>query len=86
MPHKSKDIFIADNVSLASLNNDTNLCKKDSDYIMCREKMQELKVVNDIVERIVSLIQSFNLILIKKESQKQYLLQIVENTQKITPS
>jgi hypothetical protein len=38
-----------------------------------------VKVVNDLAERAVALIQEFNSSLTRNEEQKQYLLQVVED-------
>jgi len=44
-----------------------------------------LHVVNDTAERAVSLIEDYNAILTKKETQKQYLLQIVKQHREHLP-
>ena len=51
-----------------------------------REKVQWLKVVNDLAERGVGLIQAFNHVRTKQEDQKQYLLHIEEEHRKQFPS
>jgi hypothetical protein len=48
------------------------------DYKLGKHRVQKLKVVNDVAERGVSLVQSFNSILTNQEEQKQCLLQVVE--------
>lgn len=41
--------------------------------------VESIKVVNDLAERGVALIQEFNCSLTRNEEQKQYLLQVVED-------
>jgi len=47
--------------------------------------VRNLLVVTDMAERAVSLIEDYNAILTKKETQKQYLLQIVKQHRKHLP-
>lgn len=46
----------------------------------------DLKVVNDVAERGVALIQRYNDCLTRDEEQKQYLLQVVQNHRKMYPN
>jgi len=43
-----------------------------------KEIARSVKVVNDLAERGVALVQEFNSSLTRNEEQKQYLLQVVE--------
>ena len=49
------------------------------DYKAALETVSQLKVVNDCAERGVALIEEYNSIITRKEKQKQYLLQIVQD-------
>ena len=51
-------------------------------YQRRKQVAKSLKVVNDVAERGVALIQNFNGPLTKHEEQKQYLLQVVEDHRK----
>ena len=42
---------------------------------------RSIKVVNDLAERGVALIEEFNCSITRDEEQKQFLLQVVENHQ-----
>lgn len=53
--------------------------ESDEEYIQLRKRIQELKIFNDTTERRITLIQFFNLVLLKHEDQKQYLTQVVKN-------
>ena len=48
------------------------------DYQAANSVVHKLQLVNDIAERGVSLMQTYNGILTKNEDQKQYILQVVE--------
>ncbi|KYM96042.1 hypothetical protein ALC62_13306, partial [Cyphomyrmex costatus] len=47
---------------------------------------KDLKVVNDVAERGVALIEEYNNLLTKNEEQKQYLLQVVKNHRQLYPN
>jgi hypothetical protein len=51
----------------------------DESYKMCQDIIKTVKVVNDLAERGVALIQEFNSSITRNEEQKQFLLQIVED-------
>jgi hypothetical protein len=53
------------------------------EYIDGCEKIKKLKVVNDATERGIVLMTYFNGTHTNQEDQQQYLLQVVENTNKI---
>lgn len=61
------------------------LWEHDQSFKKCRLAFEDLKVVNDIAERGVALIEEFNHSLTKNEEQKQFLLQVVKNHQKQFP-
>ncbi|KAG0721650.1 hypothetical protein GWK47_046059 [Chionoecetes opilio] len=52
--------------------------QEEESYVEACRRIEGLRVVNDIAERGVALIQSFNLRLTKDEEQRQFLLQVVE--------
>jgi hypothetical protein len=52
------------------------------EYQESKRLVQSLKVVNDLAERGVALIQEFNSSLTRNEEQKHYLLQVVEDQRK----
>ena len=52
------------------------------EYQESKRLVLSLKVINDLAERGVALIQEFNSSLTRNEEQKQYLLQVVENHRK----
>ena len=64
------------------LQRDPNEWKHDEQYIRNKEIAQSFKVVNDLAERGVALVQEFNSSLTRNEEQKQYLLQVVEDHRK----
>ena len=50
------------------------------------EKLQKTVVVNDVAERGVKLTQEYNNILTKDETEKQFVLQIVNENHKNYPA
>lgn len=58
----------------------------DETFENCRTVFKQLKVVNDIAERGVALIEKYNDSLTKNEEQKQYLLQIVASHRQKYPN
>ena len=65
-------------ISSDFLTKDPELWADDDDYKKGLEIVTHLKIVNDNAERGVALIQEYNTIMTRKESQKQYLLQVVQ--------
>ena len=57
-------------------------CEEDESYEQALDVSKRLAVINDRVERVVTLIQDFNKKLIKDKDQLQFLLQIVWNHQR----
>ena len=80
--NKSKELIIAQNINLNFLNKDPSLWEEDTEFIKSRDQIKKLKVINDVAERGILLIDTFNPVLTKQEKQKQYLLQVVENQRK----
>jgi len=68
--------FLEENPSLWELRND---------YIEGLHTVQQLQVANDNAERGVALIEEYNKIITKKETQKQYLLQVVQDHRRRFP-
>ena len=58
----------------------------DPGYKSGLEKLQKTVVVNDVAERGVKLIQEYNNILTKDETEIQFVLQIVNENRKNYPS
>ena len=54
----------------------------EATYRSSLEIVRSVRVVNDLAERGVALIQQFNSSITRNEEQKQFLLQIVENHRK----
>ena len=70
----------------AFLSKPPSLWEVDPIFLTMKAKMKLLKVVNDCAERGVALIQSYNSVLTKDESQKQYLLLFVSSHRKLLPT
>jgi len=64
---------------------DMALWNDDLEYQHGLNTVRNLHVVNHMAEGAVSLIEDYNAILTKKETQKQYLLQIVKQHRKHLP-
>jgi len=50
-----------------------------AEYQRSQQLVRSVRVINDLAERGVALIQEFNSSLTRDEEQKQYLLQVVED-------
>jgi len=58
----------------------------DEDYLKAKELVDYLKVVNDLAERGVKLMEEYNGKLTKNENEKQYILQVVSEMRKLYPN
>ena len=67
------------------LNKDPAHWKEDSSYQAAARAVRELQVLNDFAERIMALMQAYNLALTKDEDQRQFLPQVVEDHRKRYP-
>jgi len=69
--HKSIDFFNILKIPTEYLKSDTEEWENMPDYQLGLSVVRNMKVVNDFAERGVALIQNYNSILTKNESQKQ---------------
>lgn len=69
-------------LSDAFLEDDPSEWTTNEDYARNQEICRSIRVVNDLAERGVALIQNFNAAITRDEEQKQYLLQVVDNHRK----
>ena len=58
----------------------------DESYVTAKEIICGLKVVNDIAERGVRLMDEYNKLITNDEEQKQYLLQVVKDYRSSLPN
>ena len=59
---------------------------ENQDYKKGRDRIQNLRVVNDTAERVVKLFEEFNSLLTNNEEEKQFILQVVEKNRKSVPT
>jgi len=71
-------LFETLNIKKNFLRTDPSAWETNKEFLSRKKTVESLKVVNDIAERGVSLISSFNSVLTNQEEQKQFLLQVVE--------
>ena len=64
-------------LSAEFLSADPNIWELQESYSLARRRLETLKVVNDIAERAVALIQEYNKSLTKDEEDLQFLLQVI---------
>ena len=69
-------------ISQEFLQVDPSEWESQPEYQESKRLVQSVKVVNDLAERRVVLIQEFNSSLTRNEEQKQYKLQVVEDHRK----
>ncbi|GBP85747.1 hypothetical protein EVAR_97243_1 [Eumeta japonica] len=67
------------------LQKEPRLWEEDEDYKASREIVRSMRVVNDIAERGVALIEEFNKIITSDEEQKQFLLLVVKKFRQMYP-
>ena len=67
------------------LQKEPNQWPEDPTYKMLKNKAEQTKVVNDCAERGIALIQQYSQTLTKDETQKQYLLCLVDLHRKAYP-
>lgn len=65
---------------------DISTWEKNEEFLKSCEKVRLLKVVNDLAERAVHLMQEYISVLTTKEDQKQYLIQICAEFKKAFPN
>lgn len=82
----TKNFFKRFGISTEFLHMDPSAWPRMDSYNDAVNICRHIKVVNDTAERFVQLFSSYNLSLTKDESQKQYLLQVVDEYKKKFPS
>lgn len=82
----TKKFFDRFNIEVDFLETDPATWIENEEYQESAHKCREIRVVNDTVERCVQLFSTYNRLLTKDESQKQYLLHIVKEYHKNYPS
>ena len=73
-------------LSKAFLSVDAETWSSNESYQKARNIVLNLHVDNDAAERGVKLIETYNKVLCRNESEKQFLLQVVSENRKIFPS
>lgn len=74
--NRSKQLFQRFNIPTDFLYEDPSFWEENKNFQKGRKIFLSLKVVNDVAERGVKLIEEFNDKFTKNEDQKQYLLQV----------
>ena len=82
----TKEFFTKMDIRQEFLQEYPSFWERNEDYMEAQRRLKNLKVVNDISERGVSLMQEFSAILTYQEEQKQFLLQVVEKHRKEVPT
>lgn len=82
----SRRLFEVLNIQSEFLLVEPDVWESRADYQAATDVVRAMKVVNDSAERGVALMQQFNQILTKNEEQKQFLLQVVEQHQRLFPN
>ena len=79
-------LFSALGINMDFLQQDPHTWRTNANYKAGKQRVASLKVVNDVAERGVALIQEFNSTLSNQEEQKQFVLQVVERHRKEYPN
>lgn len=67
------------------LDKDPSQWESETSFVECREVFEELKVINDVAERGVALVEEYTGLITKDEVQYQALIQVVKNHRKKNP-
>jgi len=78
-------VFHALGVEVDWLGKPMDMWQHDKQFQEVEQFVRHVKVVNDLSERAVKLIQDFAVSITNDEDQKQYLLQVVEQQRKTVP-
>lgn len=79
------DFFKTLELDTSFLNNPVHTWEEDEVYKKNKSTVKSLRVVNDIAERGVALIEEYNKLITVQEEQKQFLLLLVKNFRKRFP-
>lgn len=82
---ESNAMFSRFKISMNFMNKSPSTWREDENYQRGMKILNSLVVVNDVAERGVKLIQEYNNILSKDETEKQYIIQIVSEYRKRYP-
>ncbi|XP_044587995.1 uncharacterized protein LOC123267437 [Cotesia glomerata] len=83
---RSINLFKSFDLSYDFIDEDVTLWPQNLNYKRNLEYFEKLRVVNDVAERGVALIEQYNRCLTKNEEQLQYLLQVVTEHRKRYPN
>jgi hypothetical protein len=81
----TRRFFSITGIPSAFLEKNVEVWEEDDDYKTSKEIVCSMKVVNDIAERGVALMEEYNKLHTTNEEQKQYLLLLVKQYRKIYP-
>jgi hypothetical protein len=73
-------------ISSAFMEKEARLWEEDEDYKASKNIVSSMRVVNDIAERGVALIEEYNKLITTNEEQKQFLLLVVKNFRQKYPN
>lgn len=76
------NFFARYDISVDFMANDPSEWKHDEGYKRAQAMLSKLQVVNDAAERGVKLIKDFTKLLTRDETEKQYLLQVIDDYRK----
>lgn len=94
VPLKSLDNFVSNNtmnffkildLGMEFINSNVENWDQEESYKKNMEVVKSIRVVNDIAERGVALIEEFNKLITMNEEQKQFLIQVVKEFRKRFP-
>lgn len=83
---RSRFIFTLLQIDSSFLEQDASLWKDNEQYILAKQTVQKLHVVNDIAERSIGLATTFNLRVTTDEDDRQLLYQNVHQNRKMLPN
>lgn len=84
--NRSMNFFSRFNIDSSFLKEDPQNWENEESFINGRNKLKNLKVVNDTAERAVKLVEDYHGLITKDESQMAYVMQCVHEHRKLYPN
>lgn len=84
--HNSLKLFSRFRINTDFLNQDPITWNTNVSYLNGKEVIKSLKVINDIAERAVKLIQDYNGRVVRDAEQQEFLLRCVQEHRRLYPN
>lgn len=86
MSKNTRKFFELTGVSSEFLQKDPELWEEEESYKSAKEIVENMRIVNDLAERGVALMEEYNKLHTNNEEQKQYLMLLVKDYRQKNPN